>query len=61
MAVAYVFELLRLNRRDWARYAVAFAAGSVALFILFYPALGGLSIDNELGSTLLGWLPTWPL
>lgn len=61
LAIGYVFQLMRLNRKTWKTYAVSFAVGSVALFILFFPALNGLEIDNKLGSDLLGWLPSWPI
>ena len=61
LAIAYVFELMRLNRRKWAVYAVCFTLGSLGLFILFFPSLNGLAVDRSLASTLMGWLPTWPL
>ncbi len=61
LAMGYVFDVLRLNCRGWLKKAIPVAAASVVLFIMFYPALTGLLIDNKLGTALLGWLPTWPL
>lgn len=61
LALAYVFRLFQLNRKDWLRWAVPFAAVSLALFALFYPALSGLPVNNAQASAFLGWLPTWPL
>ncbi len=33
---------------------------SVALFVLFYPALSGLTISERYADLFLGWLPSWP-
>lgn len=61
LAVAYVFDILRQNRKNWLCYAVPFTFVSLLLFVLFYPALSGAPINNELGTALMGWLPSWPL
>ena len=61
LTIAYVFQILRLNVKSWLPPCIGFAAVSVLLFVLFYPALSGRPIDNQLGSALMGWLPTWPL
>ncbi len=60
LALAYIFRLMENETEHGKAYPVAFAALSVALFILFYPALSGLRADSRLASQLLGWLPTWP-
>ena len=60
LALAYIFRLMENETEHGKAYTVAFAALSVALFILFYPALSGLRADSRLASQLLGWLPTWP-
>ena len=57
LALGYVFSLM--GRRE--RWRVLGLTGlSVALFVLFYPALSGLRVDNSTASALLQWLPTWP-
>lgn len=61
LAIAYVFELYRLNRKDWLKWCVPAAFMSVLLFVMFYPVLSGSVIDNLQGSRWLGWLPTWPI
>ncbi len=61
LALCYVFRLMKLNRPNWLPYTVSFTAVSLLLFGLFFPALGGLPVDNSLATGLLGWLPTWPL
>ena len=61
LAVSYVFAILRDNRKKGLACAGAYAAVSLLLFLLFYPALSGAPVNNELGTALMGWLPTWPL
>ena len=57
LALGYVFSLM--GRRE--RWRILGLTGlSVALFVLFYPALSGLRVDNSTASALLQWLPTWP-
>lgn len=59
-ALGYIFKLMEQERRHWKWLLGGFAAVSVLLFVLFYPALSGMAINNALGTKLLGWLPTWP-
>lgn len=61
LALGYVFRVFKLNRRDWACWTVPFTVVTVLLFLLFFPALNGLKVDNRLASALMGWLPTWPI
>ena len=42
-------------------YPVIFTAVCVLLFVVFFPVLCGLSVDNDLATRLLGWLPSWPI
>lgn len=60
LALGYVFKLVRLHSKHWKLYIGSFAALSVLLFVMFYPALSGMVVDNARASALLGWLPTWP-
>lgn len=60
LALSCVFELYRLNSRHWKYHVLGFTLLSAALFVLFYPALSGKPVNNELATHLLGWLPTWP-
>ena len=60
LALAYVFKLMRLGREKWKIYVGGFAAVSVLLFVMFYPALSGKAVNNTLASKFLSWLPTWP-
>ena len=60
MAVSYVFELYRLNVRKWRIPIWGFVILSVTLFIMFYPAISGRAVRNEVADLVLGWFPTWP-
>ena len=57
LALGYVFSLMGRQER-WR--VLGLTGLSVALFVLFYPALSGLRVDNSAASALLQWLPTWP-
>ncbi len=61
LAICYVFSLLRENRRGWLSCAVPFTVVSLLLFLLFFPALSGMPVDNRTAGILMHWLPTWPL
>lgn len=61
LALCYVFKLFLDNKKNWALYLLPFAGACLLLFILFYPALSGVPVDNARASALLGWLPTWPI
>ncbi|MBQ3211622.1 MAG: phospholipid carrier-dependent glycosyltransferase [Oscillospiraceae bacterium] len=60
LALGYVFKLVRLHSRHWKLYLGSFAAVSLLLFVMFYPAVSGMVVDNAKASAILGWLPTWP-
>ena len=60
LSLSYTMALLRENRSGWRLYALSLSAGSIALFVLFFPVLNGLPVSSELASALLKWLPSWP-
>lgn len=60
LALGYVIALMRQWNPRWRVYAVGVAVLCVAVFIMFYPALSGMRVDNAAASRLLRWLPTWP-
>lgn len=60
LALGYVFKIIRLGRRSWKILIGGFVLLSSAVFVLFYPALSGLIVDNTKATAILGWLPTWP-
>ncbi len=60
LSLSYTMALLRENRASWRLSALGLTAGSIALFVLFFPVLNGLPIKSELADALLKWLPSWP-
>ena len=60
LSLSYTMALLRENRASWRLSALGLTAGSIALFLLFFPVLNGLPIRSELADALLKWLPSWP-
>ena len=60
LGLAYVFRLMEDKADHAIFYLDAFTAVSAILFVVFYPALSGMRVDNAAASQLLGWLPTWP-
>ena len=57
LALGYVIALMRQWNPRWRVYAVGMAVLCVAVFIMFYPALSGMRVDNAAASRLLRWLP----
>lgn len=60
LAIGYIFHIMEENCTFGRAYMTGLTVLSVILFILFYPALSGMKVDNRTASALLQWLPTWP-
>ncbi|MCR5088932.1 MAG: glycosyltransferase family 39 protein [Oscillospiraceae bacterium] len=59
-ALCYIFSLMEAGTKYAGVLEYSFCGFALLLFVLFFPALNGIAIDNTLGSKLLGWLPSWP-
>lgn len=59
--ICYLFFLIETGNRYSRYFTVGFTACAVFLFILFFPILNGIPVDNVKTSELLGWLPSWPI
>jgi dolichyl-phosphate-mannose--protein O-mannosyl transferase len=59
LAVCYVLNTL-WERGGRRRLVYGFTAVSLALFVLYYPALSGMTIPRWYGTVLLQWFPSWP-
>lgn len=57
LSMGQMFNVIRLNSKNWRLHIAAFVLGSLAVFILFYPALSGAARGT---TDILRWLPTWP-
>lgn len=60
LALGYVFTIMEQSTKHYKVYIYSLTALSAVLFVLFYPALSGIPVNNDLACKLLGWLPTWP-
>ena len=57
LTLGRIFSLFRLNEKRWKLCVGGFVLASLAVFIMFYPALSGKPFT---GGDQLMWLPTWP-
>jgi len=60
LALCRIFSLMRTHTKYWRANVYGLTALSLILFCVFYPVLSGLTVNAELASSLLQWLPTWP-
>ena len=60
LAICRVFSIMQRNIKHWRFNVYGLAGLSCALFVLFYPVLSGKTVNTELASALLKWLPSWP-
>lgn len=61
LSLCYVFDALRRVDPAWKKRVGGVVLVSAALFVLFYPALTGVSIPRWYSHNILDWLPAWPL
>ena len=62
LALCYVFYTLS-KKEDmlcWKPAMYAVTGGAGALYVLFYPALVGLTYPSWYGTCILKWFPAWP-
>lgn len=60
LAICHVFNTIRLGDNHWRRTVYTATAACLAVFVLFYPVLTGVSVP-EWYSNMLGWIPgAWP-
>ncbi len=60
LSLGYVFSLMRDCEKNWKWRVFGLCGLSAALFVLFYPAISGLPVNNSAATKLMKWLPTWP-
>jgi 4-amino-4-deoxy-L-arabinose transferase-like glycosyltransferase len=61
LALARIFEELRLRDWRWPLSVGGFTAASVGLFVMFYPVLSGLRVSMDYTTHFLKWFTdTWP-
>lgn len=60
LAICRVFSIMQRNVKHWRFNVYGLSGLNCALFVLFYPVLSGKTVNAELASALLKWLPSWP-
>jgi dolichyl-phosphate-mannose--protein O-mannosyl transferase len=58
LSMGQMFNVCRLNCKNWRIQIAGFVLLSLILFVFFYPALTGMPRGV---TDILRWLPTWPL
>lgn len=60
LAICHCFNSFRLRDPRWKKFIYSATAACLALFVLFYPVLTGVTISRTYGK-LLAWMPgAWP-
>ncbi|MBO4292362.1 MAG: phospholipid carrier-dependent glycosyltransferase, partial [Lachnospiraceae bacterium] len=59
--LCYVFCLIGRFNPHGRSYIACFTAMAAVLFALFFPVLAGIPVDNEIGTKIFCWLPSWPI
>ena len=59
LALMIVYYIKTRPKRHRWRFALVFAALTLAMFVVFYPVLGGMPISNLNYIKSLQWLPGW--
>ena len=60
LALGRIFRGFELQHPRYRRIIGSFTAVSVALFVIFYPALSGLPVQRWYDLRFLKWFGTWP-
>ncbi|MFD2117959.1 glycosyltransferase family 39 protein [Paenibacillus yanchengensis] len=59
LSIVYMFTLIEERYPKWKKVKYMYTAGAAILFILFYPALSGLTVPDWYINVLLRWFPSW--
>lgn len=60
LAISYIFSMMFEKNKKWRPYVYGLTALSLALFVMFYPAISGARVDDVLATNLLKWFGSWP-
>ncbi|RIX52462.1 phospholipid carrier-dependent glycosyltransferase [Paenibacillus nanensis] len=59
LSIVYVFKAIEEKYPQYVKIRIVFAAAAAAMFVLFYPALSGLTVPKWYVDVLLRWFPSW--
>ncbi len=59
LSLVYMFKIIEEKKPSFSRVRNLFLAGSIVLFILYYPALSGMTVPSWYVEHVLRWFPSW--
>lgn len=59
LSIVYVFKRIEEQYPQYVKIRMVYAAAAAGMFVLFYPALSGLTIPKWYVDVLLRWFPSW--
>jgi dolichyl-phosphate-mannose-protein mannosyltransferase len=59
LSIVYIFKRIEEKYPGYAKIRIGFAAVSAGMFVLFYPALSGLTVPKWYVDVWLRWFPSW--
>lgn len=59
LSLVYMFKVIEEKMPGFKRLRNVFLAASIMLFILFYPALSGMTVQSWYVEHVLRWFPSW--
>ncbi|MHA7964783.1 glycosyltransferase family 39 protein [Paenibacillus sp. CAU 1782] len=59
LSIIYIFKHMEEQKPWFQKVRKGYVIAAVALFILFYPALSGLTVPKAYVDILLRWFPSW--
>lgn len=59
LSLVYMFKVIEEKQPSFKRVRIVFLAGAILLFIVFYPALSGMTVPSWYVEHVLRWFPSW--
>jgi dolichyl-phosphate-mannose-protein mannosyltransferase len=59
LSLVYMFKIIEEKQPSFKRVRNVFLAASILLFIVFYPALSGMTVPSWYVEHVLRWFPSW--
>ncbi|MGO4374451.1 phospholipid carrier-dependent glycosyltransferase, partial [Paenibacillus sp. MCAF20] len=59
LSIVYIFKAIEEKKPNFSRIRAIFTAVSVALFIMFYPVLSGMTVSSDYIRHWLRWFSSW--
>ncbi len=59
LSLVYMFKMMEEKNPDFKMWRNLFVAAAILLFIMFYPALSGMTVNSWYVEKVLRWFPSW--